>query len=186
MPYVASSTAIPKNIVITHNEYLNTSTLNYQVENEYGDGNIWFKAELWHNGELAFEGSRTAVGYEDIEATVKWSILKNNYGNNVIDNSNLIIDENTGAITFDPTDVDNPANIIKCIINYDGVDYYATIPVIVARIKNENYEILLADDSGFKSVMYTADGQNPIYDSRSPFEITVKHPIIGKNKISME
>ena len=166
---------------VTYNEYNKTYSLNYTpVETEK-----WFKVQLWHDGEEIFTGLETGMTDENAEATVQWSILKNNYGNNVEDNSNLSIDANTGAITFNPDVHDDAANIVKCTITYKGISYYAVMPVIVAKVKNSDYTINLAERAGFRNVLYTADGQTPSYDSANPFEVIITQNINGiKENIS--
>ena len=60
------------------------------------------------------------------------------------------------------------------------------MPVITSRVKNDNYEILLTDGYGYKSVMYTTDGVSPSYDTTSPHDITVNQIINGvKSNISL-
>ena len=166
---------------VTYNEYNKTYSLNYTpVETEK-----WFKVKLWHNGVEIFRDYQSGMTDENAEATVQWSILKNNYGNNVEDSSNLSIDANTGAITFNPRFYENAANIVKCAISYKGITYYAVMPVIVAKVKNSDYTINLAERTGFRNVLYTADGQTPSYDSANPFEVIVTQNINGiKENIS--
>lgn len=173
---------IPKYPTVIYNERLNTYKLNYNTINL----DKWFKVQLWHDGEQVFEGTETGTSSENIEATVTWSILKNEYSRSEKDNSNLSIGSKNGVISVDNTKYECPANIIKCSIKYDGVEYYATMPVIFSRVKNEDYEILLLDNSGFNRVMYTADGQSPSYDNTSPFELIVNQFITGvKENISL-
>ena len=60
------------------------------------------------------------------------------------------------------------------------------MPVITSRVKNDDYEILLTDGYGYKSVMYTTDGVSPSYDTTSPHDITVNQIINGvKSNISL-
>lgn len=167
---------------VTYNEYNNTYSLNYTTTDDQ-----WFQVQLWHDGERIFEGTQSGLTDENETATVKWSILKNNYGNGIEDTSNLTIDENTGAITFNPDwDMDSsPANIVKCTITYKGVDYYATMPIIYTSVINSDYTIDLAERTGFRNVLYTADGQSPSYDNANPFELIVTQSINGiKENIS--
>ena len=173
---------VPKYPTIIYNERLNTYKLNYNAINL----DKWFKVQLWHDGEQVFEGTETGISSENIEVTVTWSILKNEYSRSEKDNSNLSIGSKNGVISVDNTKYERPANIVKCSIKYDGVEYYATLPVIFSRIKNEDYEILLLDNSGFNRVMYTADGQSPSYDNTSPFELIINQTITGvKENISL-
>ena len=181
IPNNTADSLAPLYPTVTYNEYNKTYSLNYTpIETEK-----WFKVQLWHDGEEIFTGLETGMTDENAEATVQWSILKNNYGNNVEDSSNLSIDANTGAITFNPDVHDDAANIVKCTITYKGISYYAVMPVIVAKVENSDYTINLAERTGFRSVLYTADGQTPSYDSANPFEVIVTQNINGiKENIS--
>ena len=160
--------------LVTINEYNSQWELNYQPK----EIDKWFKVQLWRDGEQIFENTESGVTTENIEAQVQWSILKNNYGE-AQDETNLIINKDTGAITLDLTKYNNPANIIKCVIKYDNVDYYAAIPVAIARTIDENYFVEPVDRTGFRQVMYTADGKTPSYDSEYPFELRVSQLING-------
>lgn len=172
---------VPSHPTVIYNEYLKTYQLNYNTLN-----NKWFKVQLWNDGERIFEGTQTGISTEDKEVKVSWSILANNYGNNLKDYSNLSIDKNSGVITFDATEYEHPANIVKCTVLYNKVEYYAVMPVIISRIKNADYEILLTEGYGFTSVMYTPDGKNPTYNMVSPHDITVNQIINGvKENISL-
>ena len=111
-------------------------------------------------------------------------MLQNVYSKEIKDSSNFTIDKNTAAIAFDDSIYENPSNIIKCIITYNGVDYYATLPITIVRVVNEDYEVQLLENSGFREVMYTTDGQTPAYDNQ-PFELMVSQIVEGvKNDIS--
>jgi hypothetical protein len=107
--------------------------------------------------------------------SVSWGILKNKYDKTISDNSNFAINSENGEITFDisdfASDENTPANIVKCSVIYKGITYYATMPIIIARIKDNNYYINLKDNSGFTYGIYTTDGRNPQYDNTRPFEI---------------
>ena len=160
--------------LVTINEYNSQWELNYQPK----EIDKWFKVQLWRDGEQIFEGTESGLTIENVEAQVQWSILKNNYGE-AQDETNLIINKDTGAIALDLTKYNNPANIIKCVITYDNVDYYAAIPVAIARTIDENYFVEPVDRTGFRQVMYTADGKAPSYDSEYPFELRVSQLING-------
>lgn len=171
----------PMNPMVTYNEYSKTYKINYNCLN-----NQWFKVQLWNDGENIFEGTQNGVSSEGKEVKVTWSILKNDYGKDIQDFSNLTIDKNTGVITFVENEYEHPANIVKCSIKYNNAEYYAVMPVITSRVKNEDYEILLTDGYGYKSVMYTTDGVSPSYDTTSPHDITVNQVINGvKSNISL-
>ena len=180
VPNEIEGTIAPIYPTLTYNNYTKQYELNYSPK----AANKWFKVQLWHNGEKIFEGTETGNSIEGESAKVQWSILQNIYDKTIKDETNFTIDAKTGAITFDTYDYLNPANIVKAVITYNNVDYYATLPITTVRVKNSDYEIQLLDNSGFREVMYTADGQTPAYDNQ-PFEIEVFQMIDGiKNDIS--
>lgn len=172
IPNIASGNA-PLYPMITYNETTKQSKLNYTTKN----ANIWFKVQLWHNGENIYEGNATGTSNEGKIVSVVWSVLANKYGRNVNDETNLAINSSTGAITFNNTLLGNPANIIKCSIKYDNLEYYSTMPVIVARVKNDNYGIQLVENTGFRYATYSTDGRTPQYDNANPFELQVTQKI---------
>ena len=160
---------------VTYNEYNKTYSLNYTPT----EAEKWFKVQLWRDGERIYEGIESGETTEKEDITVQWSILKNNYEDDIEDNSNLSIDTDTGAIIFNPDVYEDAANIVKCVITYRGINYYAVMPVIVVNVENDDYTINLAERTGFRSVLYTTDGQTPSYDSTNPFEIIVTQNING-------
>lgn len=162
---------------VVYNTTSNTYKLNYVPV----EANKWLKAELWEDGEKIFNGISTSGDFK-----VKWSILKNKYSYNIDDKSNLTIGENNGIIDISGTRLENPANIVKCTIEYKGNEYYACMPITIVRIANDKFSAELKQDSGFREVMYTADGANPSYDSVNPFEITMYEEINGiKEDVSL-
>ena len=180
IPNVIEEEIAPKYPVVTYNEYTQQYELNYTPKSS----DKWFKVQLWHDGELIFEGTQTGDTIENKEAKVKWMMLQNNYGATVRDDSNFTIDEQTSAITFNTTEFENPANIVKAIVKYNNVDYYATLPISIVRVVNDDYDIQIPDYSGFRYVMYTTDGQTPAFDNQ-PFELIVSQIVEGvKNDIS--
>lgn len=157
--------------------------LNYTVK---GDSKQWFKVQLWDNGEKIFEGASS-----NDNVTVRWSILKNPYsnvlsnpntGSNATDESSIILaNEDNGYFTYKKDQLSKgPANIVKCIVAYNGMDYYALMPVIIVENSTAEYTVELKEGTGFKNVLYTTDGQNPSYSDEEPFELIVKVPV---NKI---
>lgn len=157
--------------------------LNYAVN---GDSRQWFKVQLWDSGEQIFEGASS-----NNDVTVKWSILKNPYSNTLFnpdtgssttDESSIILaNEDNGYFTYKKDQLSKgPANIVKCTVTYNGMDYYALMPVIVVENSTAEYTVELKEGTGFKNVLYTTDGQNPSYSDEEPFELIVKVPV---NKI---
>ena len=180
VPNAIEGTVAPIYPTLTYNNYTKQYELNYSPV----AANKWFKVQLWHNGEKIFEGTETGSSIEGDTAQVQWSILQNIYDKTIKDETNFTIDAKTGAITFDSYDYLNPANIVKAVISYNDVDYYATLPITLVRVKNSDYEIQLLENSGFREVMYTTDGQTPAYDNQ-PFELAIFQTIDGiKNDIS--
>jgi hypothetical protein len=143
---------------------------------------IWFKAELWHDGVQIFDGTTSGNSTEDKKVKINWEMLANTYTRNLCDYSNFEVDASTGKITFDSTEIDYPANILKCTLTYDDVDYYATMPIILVRVKNSAeaaYTASLEKNTGFRYAMYTTDGQTPAYDSANPFRLKITQTIDG-------
>lgn len=175
LPNVAEGD-VPRYPMVTYDENAKTYKLNYTAYSS----KKWFRVNLWHNGELIYSGTETGTSTETSEnngVSVSWEILRNKYDSTNVDNSNFIINGQTGEITLNPENYisinNDPANIVKCTIRYQGVTYYATLPIIFARVANSDYEIKLKDNTGFIYSMYTTDGRNPQYDNSNPFEIEV-------------
>ena len=162
VPNIASGN-IPKQVSILNGQ------LNYTPK----QSSIWFKTQLWHNGEKIFDSVTSGTSSEGKNVIVAWEVLRNKYNANTYDNTNITINATTGACSYsDYVNDSSPANIIKCTLTYDGIEYYATLPIITAK-SNSGYTIELKEDSGFKYGLYTADGRKPQYDNSSPFEIII-------------
>lgn len=149
---------------------------------------IPFVVKLYKAGEEVFSsntsGNATVVG-ESVPVTVTWSMLSNKYNNSYSDSSNFKVDGITGRMNFISGGGDSPCNILKVAVTYGsakssiGNTYtvYATLPIILATVANNNYQINLNSDSGFRYALYTSDGTTPKYDSANPFEIKVTEKI---------
>lgn len=147
-----------------------------------------FKIEIWKDGEIVFSGSTTSGN-----TTVVWSVLKNKYGldygnSSGADYSFIQINAQNGNVTEAVTGKEplawgrlGVANIIKATVKYDGITYYATMPIIVAEIYDYNYKVNLKDYTGFRYVIYNADGRKPKYDNATPFTLEVKKRMQGAN-----
>ena len=147
----------------------------------------FFKAQLWHNGELVWQGA--SVSEEAIDNLTKpesiyWEVLQNKYNSSSKDASHFsVVDANSGLFQYAQTtpfeyDYDIPyANIIKCSITWQGKTYYGTIPIITAWIYNENVRVSLKDYTGWRYAIYTNDGVLPQYDNANPFEFLIKEKI---------
>jgi hypothetical protein len=151
--------------------------LNYTPVNAYK----FLKVQLWHNDEKILDSVTSANTTEGKEATIKWSILKNKYTSLITDNSAFEVGEESGVFQFNGymRAALAPANIVKATVIYDGVTYYAFLPIVTAKISNEDYLIKLKDNTGFYSVVYSSDGQTPKYNNTVPFEAIITQNIDG-------
>lgn len=147
--------------------------LNYDLQ----QANRFFKVQLWHNENKILDSVSSATSAEGKEVNIKWSILKNKYSGSIFDSSSLSIDENTGVLTYNGYRSDSPANIVKVELEYDGVIYYATIPLITVKIYNDDYRVSLKDNTGFINAIYSSDGKRPRYNNVNPFELKVTQKI---------
>jgi len=138
-----------------------------------------FKAQLWHSGELVWEGfnaSTAAIDGVTKPTLVHWEILANKYNSSVSDESAFrVTNASNGNIQYLGDHLANAlstplANTIKCSITYEGKTYYGTIPVTTAWTYNNNFRVSLKDYTGFRYVIYAPDGTSPQYDNSHPFE----------------
>lgn len=174
VPNTISGREVPMYPTLTElNDY--SWSLNYQTP----QANRFFRVQLWHNESKVLDSVTSARSTEGKQATIKWSILQNKYNAGVSDSSSLIVNENTGIFTYSGYKNDSPAHIIKAEIEYDGVVYYATIPLITVKMRDNNYRVNLKEGSGFTSAIYSSDGKRPRYDNANPFELVVTQKIDG-------
>lgn len=150
-------------------------SLNYQTPL----ANRFFRVQLWHNESKVLDSVTSARSTEGKQATIKWSVLQNKYNAGVLDSSGLIVNESTGIFTYSGYRNDSPAHIIKAEVEYDGVVYYATIPLITVKMYNNDYRVNLKEGTGFLTAVYSSDGRRPRYDNSYPFELTVTQKISG-------
>lgn len=145
-----------------------------------------FKAQLWHSGELVWEGfnaSTAAIDGVTKPTVVHWQILANKYNSSVSDESAFrVTNASNGNIQYLGDHLANAlstplANTIKCSITYEGKTYYGTIPVTTAWTYNSNFRVSLADYTGFRYVIYAPDGTSPQYDNSHPFEFICQEKI---------
>ena len=174
VPNTISGREVPMYPTLTElNDY--SWSLNYQTQ----QANRFFRVQLWHNESKVLDSVTSARSTEGKQATIKWSILQNKYNAGVLDSSGLIVNENTGIFTYSGYRNDSPAHIIKVELEYDGVVYYATIPLITVKIYNNNYRVNLKEGTGFLTAVYSSDGKRPRYDNANPFELTITQKING-------
>lgn len=174
VPNVLSGREIPTYPTLTElSDY--SWSLNYITQST----NRFFKVQLWHNENKILDSVTTANTTEGKEATIKWSILKNKYSSNISDSSALTVNENTGIFSYSGYRSDSPAHIVKVEVTYNKVVYYATIPLITVKIRNNNYRVNLKDGTGFLTAVYSSDGKRPRYNNTNPFELKVTQNISG-------
>lgn len=132
----------------------------------------WFEAELWHNGVKIYPSGTPGQTTERKSISIKWTILQNKYTSNIYDETSLSVTDN-GTFSYSGyKGANSPANIVKVIITYDNIEYYATMPVITATAVS-GYGVSLIEDTGFRYATYSADGRKPQYDNSKPFELKI-------------
>lgn len=153
---------------------LTGGVLNYIVK-QGSDRRQWFKVQLWENGiKLTDEEVKSKA------KSITWSILANQYKNGILTESDIssinVADATQGYFIYAGnklTGDKSVANIIKCAVEFEDMTYYATLPVIVVENKTGTYTIELKENTGFQTVLYSADGQKPAYADELPFELKV-------------
>lgn len=155
--------------------------VNYNVKGDGGTGefgtlltkyNTLFKVELYKDGEKVELSS---------DSEVNWSFLRNRYNSENSDGGLFNITKEgkisaVGSYNTETIGNQHPAHIVKAEVIHEGKRYIATQPLAMA-IVDSGYDISLAEDTGFTSVMYASDGTRPSYDSTNPFKIVVKKKI---------
>ena len=153
-----------------------------------GTGYQLFKAQLWHSGELVWEGMTASTAAQDgvtKPSLVHWEMLRNKYNSSASDASAFnVTDAGSGHIAYSgdhlASAIETPlANIVKCSITWQDKLYYGTIPITTAWTSSANYRVNLKDYTGFRYAIYTSDGMTPQYDSSHPFEFICKEKING-------
>ena len=153
-----------------------------------GTGYQLFKAQLWHSGELVWEGMTASTAAQDgvtKPSLVHWEMLRNKYNSSASDASAFnITNAESGYIAYSgdylASAIEAPlANIVKCSITWQGKLYYGTIPITTAWTISDNYRVNLKDYTGFRYAIYTSDGMTPQYDSSHPFEFICEEKING-------
>ena len=153
-----------------------------------GTGYQLFKAQLWHSGELVWEGMTASTAAQDgvtKPSLVHWEMLRNKYNSSASDASAFnITNSESGYIAYSgdhlASAIQTPlANIVKCSITWQGKLYYGTIPITTAWTISDNYRVNLKDYTGFRYAIYTSDGMTPQYDSSHPFEFICKEKVNG-------
>ena len=189
VPNITNQALAPAYPIVTHN--LNAAvgaenpTLNYTPATT----GVWFKVQLFKNGEEIFSGPVSAQSTEGRNVTIQWEMLKSKYDTSIIDVSNFSVNESTGVFSYiDLSSNSNtllknsPSNIVKCTLTYDGIKHIATMPIILTKVNNTStnkYRVEQAADSGFRYVVYSSDGRTPSYSSALPFALKVYETVDG-------
>lgn len=185
IPNAVSGSQLPLYPTLT---ILNTGVKEFNFTKASNAFDKWFKLDFWHNGNSIFTGTEDGNSKEGKKVEkITWSILKNKYNTNVSDPSNLSIktvkindkDIFDGFVYNECGSDDHVANIIQCNFEYDKVDYYTTLPLIIVKLRDDTYRVKLKDLTGFRFATYTSDGRNPSYDDEKPFELIVTKLIDG-------
>lgn len=146
----------------------------------------FFKAQLWHNGELVWQGTSTADAAKDgitHPTAVSWQMLANKYNSSTSDASAFsIITATNGTMRYNgdtlASSITTPyANIVKCTITWQGKLYFGTIPITTAWTSDDKYRVYLKDYTGWRYAIYTSDGMTPQYDNSHPFEFIINERI---------
>lgn len=191
VPNIIDGAIAPLYPIVTYNNNAASETVNSTINFTPKTTNVWFKAQLYHNGSEIFNGVTSGLTTENKNITIKWEMMKNKYAtiNNTVyeDVSNFAVNQDTGVFSYNnlnsianETLKSNPTNIVKCTLTYDGIDYIATMPIILVKVNNSGstqYKVSLNDNAGFRYAMYTADGRKPIYDNSNPFVLNVTQTV---------
>ena len=146
-------------------------------------GNDWLRIQLWYNGIKIYEGTKSDDGSKvstGKKLDLTWEMIgekKNTPHNITVKNNGTNPPSWTAASTYNSTATD----IVKAVVEYDGMRIVATAPIIYsANWNNTNYKVSLKEGTGFTHVVYSQDGLTPNYDSHTPFEISVQKLINGQ------
>lgn len=125
--------------------YCNISAVgdrDYIVDKDTNKNTLQLQVQVWNGGEIV-----------DVDANkITWSMLKG---------GTLTLEGSTVKGNFSSS---SPWNVVQVKVTIDDLVLYDTFPVVVTT----NETVLLEPNSGYKHVVYEADGTNPSYASR-PF-----------------
>lgn len=182
----------------------NITLLNKKIGEQENPYRQLFKAQLWRNGILVWQGieinnenDSMTQGSQDgtyRPSSIRWSMLKNQYGKTT-DEKDSSIQQDSAIFSVYPekgnfrylgstfeniktTSINYKAtpyaSIVKCSIALQGKTYYGTLPVITAWVANKKHKVELKDYTGWHYAVYTSDGMMPQYDSSTPFKFIKK------------
>lgn len=152
--------------MITVSRWYPTLILNYGLNSQQTqtvissyEGYPLLKAQLWHNGELVWEGfstSDSALDQTTKPSDVGWAILRNQYSATSTDVTYFeIYGANiryNGDYNFPYQYIKPAASIVQCAITWQGKTYYGSIPITTAWVTNDNYRVALKDYTGWRYV----------------------------------
>ena len=153
-----------------------------------GSNSIEVIPQMWYNGKRTqknFDVSWEVL--QDKTALEKWSnlVLANQGDQDVIKNEKGVFrTEGFTPLSEKHKQQDSYlGNIIKAIATQNGLNYYATAPIVTVfyHIDDNDINIEIPDDAGFKYVTYKNDGTNPSYNELKPFKVDI-YKIIGSQK----
>lgn len=183
VPNMTNESAAPIYPIVTYDNNAEAGTQNPTINFTPDTENVWFKAQLFKNGERIFNGPVSAQSTENRAVDVKWEILTNKYDATHSDISNFTVNASTGVFTYNSLSAiednilkNSPSNIVKCTLTYDNVKYIATMPIIVVKVNNSAagaYRADIVENSGFRYVMYSTDGRKPLYNNSIPFALKI-------------
>ena len=136
-------------------------------------GSDWLRAQLWYNGIKMYEGYGSGIASSTGKnVDIKWSIIGDKRAtHNITVTSN---GSNPPTWRAAATRQTNATDIAKATVTYDGMTIIATMPIIYSTNLNSSYKVSLKEGTGYTHVIYSEDGHTPIYESNSPFEISVQ------------
>ena len=146
--------------------------------------------QMWFNGKKQPQENFN-VSWEilqDKTALSKWSNLTPTDQSSqeaIIENKGIFRTKGFGARSNNPVKQDgNLGNIIKATTTQNQLNYYATVPIstVFYHINDNNINIKIPEDAGFKYVTYANDGTNPSYNELKPFEIDIYKTIGNQNE----
>ena len=153
-----------------------------------GSNSIEVIPQMWYNGKQTQKNFNVSWEVlQDKTALDKWSnlVLVNQSGQDAIKNKKGVFrTEGFTPLSNKHKQQDSYlGNIIKATTVQNGLNYYATVPIstVFYHINDNNINIEIPDDAGFKYVTYKNDGTNPSYNELKPFEVDI-YKTIGSQK----
>ena len=122
------------------------------------------------------EGTWLSVSEKSTNSNMTWNILRNKYSSTKSDSTNLTYTANSGFAQPQYLTSGYPANVIAVEAKYNNKKYFTTLPMITGIINSSSYSYILylKRGTGFRTVMYAADGTNPKYSTAEPFEVGLR------------